>query len=122
MSVVANFVVKNEDDEFEYLQNYFGETPNEYMQARFFLMKQLLHVFYMSIFFLNASKSLPIIIENININFNDFHKAMWEGKIDLSKDENKLDYALVHMKQFLLNLNNKLSPKFLKIVFENRRE
>jgi hypothetical protein len=41
---------------------------------------------------------------------------MWEGEIDLSNDENKLQYALVHMNQFLSNINNKRFEKSLHII------
>lgn len=120
LAVVANFVVDNDDDELKYLQNYFGEAPNQYIQARFFLMQQLLHIFYMSIFILYASKSVPIKIDdNMKTNFRDFHKCMWEGEIDLSNDENKLQYALVHMNQFLCNINTKRFEDSLHIISKN---
>ncbi|MCX7746576.1 MAG: phosphotransferase [Clostridia bacterium] len=120
LAVVANFVVNNDEDEFQYLQDYFGEAPDQYIQARFFLMQQLLHIFYMSIFILYASKSVPIKIDNIKTNFRDFHKRMWEGEIDLFNDENKLQYALVHMNQFLSNINTKRFEDSLHIISENQ--
>jgi thiamine kinase-like enzyme len=119
LAVVANFVIHNEDDELQYLQNYFEEAPDQYIQARFFLMQQLLHVFYMSIFMLYASRSIPIRIENLEINFRDFHKRMWEGEIDLSNDENKLQYAFVHMNQFLSNINNERFENSIDIICKN---
>ncbi|WP_368487752.1 phosphotransferase [Clostridium sp. BJN0013] len=119
LAVVANFVVNNDEDEFKYLQGYFGESPDQYIQARFFLMQQLLHIQYMCIFIFYASKSVPIKIDNIKMNFRDFHKCMWEGKIDLSNDENKLQYALVHMSQFLSNINTKRFEDSLNIVSNN---
>lgn len=114
--VVANFVVSNEEDEVQYLQNYFGEAPDQYVQARFFLMQQLLHVFYTCIFIMYASKSVPIKLDNMNANFRDFHKHMWEGNIDLSKDENKLQYAQVHMNQFLTDINTIRFENSLNII------
>jgi hypothetical protein len=44
---------------------------------------------------------------------------MWEGEIDLSKDENKLQYALVHMNQFLSNINTERFENSLNIMSEN---
>lgn len=116
LAVVANFVVDNEDEEFQYLKDYFGEAPDQYIQARFFLMMQLLHIFYMSIFFLYASKSVPVRIDNVRINFRDFHNCIWEGKIDLSDDENKLQYAIVHMDRFLYNMNTRRFEDSLHII------
>lgn len=119
LAVVANFVVNNDEDEFKYLKNYFGESPDQYIRARFFLMQQLLHIQYMCIFILYASKSVPIRIDNVKMNFKDFHKCMWEGKIDLSNDENKLQYALVHMNQFLFNINSRRFKDSLNIISTN---
>lgn len=116
LAVVGNFLVRNDGDALQYLQDYFGEVPSQYIQARFFLMQQLLHVFYLSIYILYASKSVPIIIENMETNFIDFHKRMWEGKIDLSNNENKLKYAIVHMNQFLFNFNTHRFEYSLSII------
>ncbi|HEX9061492.1 MAG TPA: hypothetical protein VF941_15025, partial [Clostridia bacterium] len=120
LAVVANFVVNNEEDEFQFLHYYFGEAPDQYIKARFYLMQQLLHVYYMAIFILHASKSVPIKTDNIKSDFRDFHKCMWEGKIDLSSDENKLQYGLVHMNQFLSNINTKRFEDSLHIISENQ--
>lgn len=117
--VVANFVANNEDNELQYLENYFEKEPDQYIQARFFLMQQLLHVFYTSIFIMYASKSVPINMDNTKADFRDFHRRMWEGEIDLSKDENKLQYALVHMNQFLSNINTKRFENSLRIISKN---
>lgn len=38
LAIVANFVVANEADERTYLAEYFGQPPDEYQRARFFLM------------------------------------------------------------------------------------
>jgi hypothetical protein len=40
------FVAKNEAEERDYLQRYFGEPPSEYQLARYYLMSQMMHVFY----------------------------------------------------------------------------
>lgn len=116
LAVVANFVVSNDEEEFQYLHHYFGKQPDQYIQARFFLMQQMLHVFYTSIFILYAAKSVPIRIDTIQTSFRNFHNNMWEGKIDLSNDENKLQYAIIHMNQFLSNMNTKRLEDSLHIL------
>ncbi|MBK1812748.1 phosphotransferase [Clostridium sp. YIM B02505] len=121
LAVVGNFAVNNEDDELEYLENYFGEAPNDYIRARFFLMQQLLHIFYMSIFMLYSSKTVDINIEGENVSFEDFHKRMWEGEIDLANDENKLKYGIVHMNQFLANIKTERFEEALKVISKSSR-
>ena len=39
LAIVANFVVSNDEDERNYLKEYFGRPPDEYELARFFLMR-----------------------------------------------------------------------------------
>ena len=39
LGVVANFVVRNDHDEADYLGSYFGEAVSDYQSARFFLMR-----------------------------------------------------------------------------------
>jgi hypothetical protein len=37
-------------DEQAYLHRYFGESAGEYRLARFFLMRQVAHIFYAMVF------------------------------------------------------------------------
>src|SRR6476661_9380149 len=46
LAVVANMIVTNEAEERIYLQEYFGKAPDEYQRARFYLTRQLAHMFY----------------------------------------------------------------------------
>ena len=46
LAVVANMLVANEAEEQIYLQEYFGAPPDSYQAARFYLMRQLAHMFY----------------------------------------------------------------------------
>jgi thiamine kinase-like enzyme len=60
LAVVANMIVANESEEKIYLQEYFGEAPDEYRKARFYLMKQLAHMFYTMVFLTLGSPGKPI--------------------------------------------------------------
>src|SRR5262249_19398036 len=60
LAVVANFVVVNDADERLYLEKYFGQPPDEYQRARLFLMRQVMHVFYATVFLLPGSAGQPI--------------------------------------------------------------
>ena len=46
LAVVANLVVTNDKEEMVYLQEYFDGPPDQYQLARFFLMRQIAHMFY----------------------------------------------------------------------------
>lgn len=46
LAVVANMIVSNDSEERTCLQGHFGRPPDEYQRARFYLMRQLAHMFY----------------------------------------------------------------------------
>ena len=116
LAVVANFVVKNDRDEEEYLQAYFGEPAGEYRKARFFLMRQIAHMSYFSFIMMLASKGKPVDPISEEIDFRDYHNRMWAGEITLVSDEERIRYARVHMEQALLNMRSKRFEDSLDIV------
>lgn len=103
LAMVANFVVKNDDDEKEYLGIYFGGEVTEYQRARFFLMRQLMHVFYTASFFMFAT-GVPIDMDAARPGFRELHDQLWTGAISMAPDANKHLYARVHLEQFLQNV------------------
>ncbi len=122
LSVVANFVVKNDQDEAEYLQAYFGKPADEYIRARFFLMRQAVHMAYFSFIMMLASIGKPVDPGNEKIDFRDYHDRMWAGEIILFSDEDRIRYARVHMEQALKNMQTKRFEDSLKIVSDYRRK
>jgi thiamine kinase-like enzyme len=122
LAVVANFVVRSEGEEEDYLKRYFGEEVNEYNHARFFLMRQMLHVFYFTFFLLLVSPDgAPIDLNFAKPDFRDFHDRMWAGKIDLGKvnspnNDVRKQYVLVHIEQLRHNLRLKRFDDSLNIV------
>ena len=57
LAVVANMLLNNDADERTFLQECFGQPPNEYQLARLFFMRQVAHVFYtMAFVFANPSR------------------------------------------------------------------
>ncbi|MBL4930608.1 phosphotransferase [Clostridium paridis] len=116
LAVVGNFVIRNEQDEIDFLSIYFGEELNEYRHARFFLMSQMMHIFYFALFMQIGSKRRPIDINTKRQDFREIHDNIWEGKINLTDNEAKLNYALAHMDQFMLDVKTKRFEESLKIV------
>ncbi len=118
LAVVANFLVKDEEDEADYLRSYFGETADEYKHGRFFLARQITHMSYFCVFMLFGAKGKPIDgnIEKMDLDFRSFHDRIWAGEISLTSDDAKVQYALVHMEQILRNMRTKRFEDALKIV------
>jgi hypothetical protein len=118
LSIVANFVVNDEASEAEFLTRYFGWKVTEYELARFYLMRQIMHMSYFTVFmiFVAASGKKIDIYTIKRFDFRDFHNQMWTGKIDLAFPEPRLEYAMVHLEQLNLNLRIKRFEDSLRIV------
>jgi thiamine kinase-like enzyme len=122
LTVLGNFLVRDDAEEAEFLEHYFGRKAEEYEHARHFLMSQLLHVFYFSFFLQIASSGEPIQIGEISRHpFRSFHDRIWEGAISLAEKQSKLEYALVHMDQFLLNSKTNRFEDSLRIISNHNR-
>jgi hypothetical protein len=119
LAVVANFVVTNDAEEEVYLRTYFGEAPGEYRLARFYLMRQLAHVFYAVVFMLLGSSGKPIEPNAKAPTFRDFHNRIWAGEISLETGETKLQYARLHMSQVLQNMHTVRFQDALRIVSDH---
>ena len=117
LAIVANFLVRNDGEEREYLKNYFGEEVNEYQRARFFLMRQVLHMSYF-IFFMRlvSAAGKPLDMDLIKTDFTVFNESMWYGQIDLKNIDNKQIYAWVHLQRLQHNLQMKKFDEALQTV------
>jgi aminoglycoside phosphotransferase (APT) family kinase protein len=116
LAVTANFVVTNDAEEEIYLRTYFGEAVSEYRLARFYLMRQALHMFYAMIFLLLGSSGKPIELNAKAPDFRDFHDGIWAGEISLASAETKLQYGRVHMNQVLRNMRTTRFQDALSVV------
>ena len=117
LSVVANFVVANEEDERAYLAGYLGEEPTDYQLARFFLMRQIAHMAYFT-FFMRLVKEAGAAIDPNTAppDFREFNTRMWQGGVDLNDTDNRLQYARAHMAQLQHNFGLLRFEDSLKIV------
>jgi thiamine kinase-like enzyme len=116
LAAIANFVVKNDDDESEFLKRYFGETFDAYKQARFFLMSQVVHMFCFTLCSIAGSAGKSIDINMSTLSFNEFHERLWNSQIALANNEEILLYALVHVKELRNNIQTKRFDECLRIV------
>jgi thiamine kinase-like enzyme len=120
LAVVANLIVTNEAEEQVYLQEYFGQKPDDYQLARFLLMQQQAHAFYALGFLLigwsgmaiNRSESVPA--------WRDFNRQMWAGEVDLSDRHMKVVYGRIHWERLLENARQPRFEEALRIVSGGR--
>ena len=119
LAVAANFLVTNDADELTYLKGYFaGQHPDEYQRARFFLMRQVLHMFYASVFLMLASAGKPLNLSEPLPSFTDFHRRIWAGEVSMADKEKWVVYGMVHWGQLLHNMRQPQFEEALRIVSE----
>jgi hypothetical protein len=96
LAVAANFVVANDEDQETYLKLYFGQRPDEYQRARFFLMSQVVHMFSAAVFLLLGAAGQPISQSERAPSFSDFHRRIWAGEVNLAENDMKIAYGRAH--------------------------
>jgi hypothetical protein len=116
LAVVANVLVANEAEEQIYLQEYFGAPPASYQAARFYLMKQLAHMFYAMAFLSLGSAGKPIDWSEPVPAYSDFQRRFWAHEVDLADGHSKTVYGRVHWEQFRHNLRQPRFDEALRIV------
>jgi fructose-specific component phosphotransferase system IIB-like protein len=105
LAVVANFFVKDEAQEDEYLAAYFGEPAGEYRRARFYLMRQVLSMFYATLLLMEASRAGLSIDADMQVpDFREYHQDLISGKIDMLTAEAKWQYGMLHLREALRNM------------------
>lgn len=118
LAVAGNFVVVDEADEFRFLNEYFGRRPDEYERARFFLMGQVAHMFYASVFLLLGSAGEPIDRSRDLPSFREFHRRIWAGEVNLADQDLKIGYGMVHWARLLENARHRRFEEVLGAVLE----
>lgn len=118
LAVVANFFVNDDAHEDAYLSAYFGEPVGEYRRSQFYLMRQMVHLFYATFLLLSAARSgRPIDSDLPAPDFTEFHRRVVSGEVDLADDQAKLQYAKVHLNAVLHNMR---TPRFAEAVAQVR--
>jgi aminoglycoside phosphotransferase (APT) family kinase protein len=118
LAVVANFVVLNEEDERAYLQDYFGQAPDDYQRARFFLMRQVSHMSYATVFLLLGLSGRPLNPTEPAPQFRDFHQRIWAGDVSLADSDMKIAYGRTHWNQLSQNVRTVRFREALRIISE----
>ena len=116
LAVVANLVVEGEAEERAFLEGYFGQAPDEYQVARFFLMRQIAHVFYTVVFLLQGSVGGPVDDPVDAPNAEDMQRRFWAGEIRLEDSQTKAAYGRFHLEWLLEETRQARFGEALRIV------
>jgi hypothetical protein len=120
LAVVANLVVGNDSEERAYLTEYFGRPPDEYEFARFYLMQQLVHMFYAMGFLWLGSSGKPVDWSEEPLPFHAFQRRFWAGEVNLVDNDTKVAYGKVHWQQLVENMQQERFKEALRIVSDRR--
>jgi hypothetical protein len=118
LAVAANFVVRDDADEWSYLEQYFGQPPDACQRARFLLMRQVVHMLSAAVFLMLGSAGKPITLSEDPPSFEEFHRRLWAGEVDLADNDQKILCGMVHWKQLLENTRRARFEEALGIVSE----
>jgi thiamine kinase-like enzyme len=121
LAVVANFLVASDAEERAYLHEYFGQPPDEYQLARFFLMRQVMHMFYAAIFLLLGTSGKPVNRSESAPEFRDFHRRIWTGEVTLGDNDMRTVYGRVHWEQLAQNMRQERFHEALRMVSDRHR-
>ena len=116
LAVVANLLVTNDAEEMVYLQEYFGQPPDEYQRARFFLMQQVVHMFYAMVFLWLGLSGEPVSQREEPPEFREFNRLMWAGNVNLKDSATKIVYGKVHWGKLVQNMGQARFSEALRIV------
>jgi hypothetical protein len=116
LAVVANMIVTNEAEEAGYLEDYFGEPPDERQRARFYLMKQVAHMFYAMAFLTLGSPDQAIDWNEPVPTYRVFQRRFWAGEAGLADNRAKIVYGRVHWEQLSQNMRQARFAEALRIV------
>lgn len=116
LAVVANMIVSNEQEEETYLQEYFGTPPDEYQKARFYLMKQVAHMFYAMAYLAMASPGKPIDWSEPVPAYTGFQRRFWAREVGLENSPEKTVFGRVHWEQLSRDMRQPRFDEALKIV------
>jgi Phosphotransferase enzyme family len=114
LAAAANLVIRSNADEQTYLRHYFGHEPDQSQWARYYLMRQVVHLFYTMAFLFNAG---PARLGGEQApDFETFHQRMWAGEINLADQATKVIYGRLHWAQLVQNMRQTRFAEALKIL------
>jgi thiamine kinase-like enzyme len=110
---ITNSMMLHGEREETFLLAYFGAEPDDYQRARFFLMRQVCHVFYAMLFMrLAITMRTPDSLHDDtmeSVDIRDVRTAIGDGSVRLNTYEGQLIYGKA---QLNAALNGMRSERF----------
>lgn len=116
LAAVANYLANNEKDETALLTGYFGCEPDEQARARFFLMRQAVHMLAACIYMTLGAAGQPISPPEDVPAFADFGRRLWNGDAHIEGNAGKLLYGWLHWRELIQNTQTRRFKEALAVV------
>jgi thiamine kinase-like enzyme len=116
LAAVANMIVTNDSEENAYLREYFGQPPNEYQRARFYLARQLAHMFYAMAFLTIGPPEKSSDGREPVPTYSDYQRRFWAREVSLTDNHAKAIYGRVHWERLAENMRQTRFEEALKTV------
>jgi hypothetical protein len=120
LAAAANMLVTSDAEEVIYLREFFGQPPDPYQRARFFLMQQVAHIFYTLAFLILQSGGQPIDWSDPAPEYHEFQRRFWTGEIKLDETPAKVAYGRVHWDRLLRSVQSPRYEESLRLLREYR--
>jgi len=104
LAVIATWFVTNDEEEQAYLREYFGRPADEHERSRYFLMRQVFHLFHAMAYFTVTAARGPIELHSELPSFVDFMRRNWTGEVSLQENAMRVMYAQLHWREFVRNM------------------
>lgn len=118
LAIVANFFIEDEAAEADFLNACLGEPADEYKRARFYLMRQMLHMFYAALFMALVARTGMTIDPDMStaLDFRTFHQHLIADEINTLQPDAQVQYAKLHLNEALKNMRTQRFADALALV------
>jgi thiamine kinase-like enzyme len=106
LAIVALYFAANETHIHTFLTAYFGAAPTQVQQAKFYLMRQVVFLYYGTIFLRMAGEQQTTHDQNMAApTLLQVKQMMSKGEVDLSSYEGKLLYGKMLLQEALTEMS-----------------
>lgn len=105
LAIVALYFAANEQHIDTFLTAYFGETPTALQKAKFYLMRQVVFLYYGTIFLRMAAEMKETHDQDMKVpTLSEVKKMMSKGEVNLGSYEGKILYGKMLMQEALTEM------------------
>ncbi len=108
LAIVANFYSLDEAQEEVFLRHYFGDAYDRYKNARFFLMRQVAHMYYGMIMLMMAAgqrpPNTPLVDDTSAPSLSEYQEMVRAGHISRATFEGQLLYGKSLLNRMLADM------------------